>query len=604
MKKLLLFVGLLFGSLCSQALTIDDGNLTYNAEDATKTAVVVGLSSSNPTPTAISIPSTVKRGTVTYAVTAIGENAFKENATIARVTIGNNAAFTSIEDGAFLRCSALKTIDGGATQTLGENAFAYCKNLSGADFAALTLVGEQAFAYGTNLEYVDAPNVAKINAMAFCYCTNLQGTKGSVQCTFPQLVNIGPSAFLNCVRLTAESFASSAKLARIDMLAFKGCASLTSAANLLGNGTDIPFRPVTFIGRQAFQGTAITEVVLPSTLTSLGTQAFANLKKLAIDCPTFLSSDSRFDVLNSAGLVNDGSATLVVGGNTGATYRLRAKFNANGKELHLRSLVIGDNIGNISSMGFYNLRADNITIGKNADFVSAPANYQMRCNGRLTVASAKLFMNRDGKTFTKADNLAGVFGNRLREIDATATSHFFETNGYYPTCSPYAFFTTGESELAIVKGRWGSVEAGAFFGNRQLAEFDTEHLAVVGDSAFYNCNLTYYKSAEETEIGVKAFANNPLVAIYISNEHSDVQPDAFAGTAPLMVFDMTDRVMLSGSQPNVKFFTKTDERAKYLRLHGVTCASAKVRAAHAAEDVDMSGSLTGDDAQKVYNAMK
>lgn len=84
---------------------------------------------------------------VTYKVTAIDKNAFKNNASIKKVTIGNNVV--TIGDKAFYKCTALTKITiPDKVKTIGKSAFEGCKKLKTVTIGkGVTKIGSKAF-YG------------------------------------------------------------------------------------------------------------------------------------------------------------------------------------------------------------------------------------------------------------------------------------------------------------------------------------------------------------------------------------------------------------------------------------------------------------------------
>ena len=76
----------------------------------------------------VSIPATVKVDGVTYKVTKIDDNAFKNNKTVTKVTVGSN--IKTIGKNAFSGATKLKTVSiGKNVTTIGSNAFKGCKKL-------------------------------------------------------------------------------------------------------------------------------------------------------------------------------------------------------------------------------------------------------------------------------------------------------------------------------------------------------------------------------------------------------------------------------------------------------------------------------------------
>ena len=76
----------------------------------------------------VSIPATVKINGVTYKVTKIADNAFKNNKTVTKVTVGSN--IKTIGKNAFSGATKLKTVSVGKNVTeVGANAFNGCRKL-------------------------------------------------------------------------------------------------------------------------------------------------------------------------------------------------------------------------------------------------------------------------------------------------------------------------------------------------------------------------------------------------------------------------------------------------------------------------------------------
>lgn len=103
----------------------------------------------------ISIPSTVKIDGISYKVTSIAANAFRNNKKITKVKIGSN--ITSIGKNSFSGCSKLKSL------MIGNN---------------VTSIGDSAFHNCTSIKKVTIPaKVKKIGKQAFCGCKRLKTIK-------------------------------------------------------------------------------------------------------------------------------------------------------------------------------------------------------------------------------------------------------------------------------------------------------------------------------------------------------------------------------------------------------------------------------------------
>ena len=93
----------------------------------------------------VSIPATVKIDGVTYKVTKIDDNAFKNNKTVTKVTVGSN--IKTIGKNAFSGATKLKTVSLGKNVTeIGANAFKGCSSLTSVTLPSkATKIGANAF---------------------------------------------------------------------------------------------------------------------------------------------------------------------------------------------------------------------------------------------------------------------------------------------------------------------------------------------------------------------------------------------------------------------------------------------------------------------------
>ena len=123
----------------------------------------------------VTIPATVTINGITYKVTYIGEDAFKKNKKIEKLTIQNNIEL--IEENAFYGCSNLKTVTiGKDVSVISEGAFRGCKNLTKVTLGKnLVAIGDKAFYKCTKLKSITIPSkVNRIGNSAFYGCKKLK----------------------------------------------------------------------------------------------------------------------------------------------------------------------------------------------------------------------------------------------------------------------------------------------------------------------------------------------------------------------------------------------------------------------------------------------
>ena len=296
----------------------------------------------------------IRKATVKYGITSIGESAFLGCRGMTELTlpnsvtsIGGNAfegcsgltelilpnSVTSIGNAAFVDCSGLtELILPNSVTSIGGNAFEGCSGLT-----ELTLpngvrsIGDSAFSGCSGLTELTLPNsVTSIGNYAFSDCSGLEkitvdrgnkrydswgncnsiietgtntlivGCKNSV---IPNSVtSIGDCAFYGCSGLTELTLPNS--VTSIGDGAFSGCSGLTELT--LPNS-------VTSIGDCAFYGcTGLTELILPNSVSSIGDIAFtycSGLEKITVE-----SGNSCYDSRDNCNSIIDTEFnTLIVG---------------------------------------------------------------------------------------------------------------------------------------------------------------------------------------------------------------------------------------------------------------------------------------------------
>ena len=168
----------------------------------------------------------------------------------------------AMESSVFYQCPKLREVvlPSGVT-SIGSSAFYNCDGLTSVTIPnSVTNIGSSAFSGCSRLTSVTIPNsVTNIGNYAFQYCNGLKSvTLGN------SVTNIGAFAFRDCYKL--QSIKIPASVTTINESTFRGCSNLTSVT--------LPPR-LTTIGYDAFYGTKLTEVRLPSSLRSISSSAFS-----------------------------------------------------------------------------------------------------------------------------------------------------------------------------------------------------------------------------------------------------------------------------------------------------------------------------------------
>ncbi len=297
-------------------------NLTWKYEEATHTLTIFGSGampnydySSNRAPWRDDYSNNIQKVVIEEGVTTIGDYAFDFCSALTAVTIPSSV--TSIGAVAFEGCTALSSIDipnsvtniglfafcaSGLTSvvipnsvtTIGDGAFAGCKNLTSAIISNnVKSLSKQLFHICPKLTSVTIPeSVTSVDEYTFYGCTGLTSISLPASVT-----SIGTDAFVDCSSLTSLSVGGN--LSTIGWDAFKGCNKITDISIVVSdlsafcNSNTISliyshisglvfqvgtppvitgYRPVILID---IEGNEIKDLVIPSDVTSIGTDAFS-----------------------------------------------------------------------------------------------------------------------------------------------------------------------------------------------------------------------------------------------------------------------------------------------------------------------------------------
>jgi len=268
--------------------------------------------------------------TIPASVTSIGNSAFYECEGLTGAIFEDNSQLTSIGNFAFYECEGLTRVvfgDNSQLTSIDFSAFYNCRNLSTVDFgenSQLTSIGNNAFSNCENLTSIMIPtNVTNIGFSAFSGCfklieiydlsTALEITAGSWD-----YGDIGRYAEIVHTTATVESKVSTDDNGYIFyddntnryLVGYTGTdTALTLPASCNGNNYKI--------NRYAFyKCDDLTNVVIPSSVTSIGSWAFAYCDSLAsvtfkdnsqlksIDSYAFESCDSLTSITIPASVIS------------------------------------------------------------------------------------------------------------------------------------------------------------------------------------------------------------------------------------------------------------------------------------------------------------
>jgi hypothetical protein len=318
-------------------------------------------------------------------VTAIGGGAFYGNTDLTSITIP--ASVTSIGDGAFAGCTNLATVtfaQGSQLKTIGAFAFEDCTSLTGIIIpASVTTIG-----------------TADNNwAGTFQYCTSLATVtfaEGS------QLEIIGNGMFQHCTSLTGITIPAS--VTEIGHAAFsffyfddEGEASFIS--NSLTTVTFTANSRLKTIGEGAFEGTGITSITIPGSVTTIGSSAFRWTNLSSVTIPAAVTAIGVFD--NGWGAFADCTNLTTV--TFAANSQLKTiGMGAFARSTSLTSITIPSSVTEIGIWAFCFMYLGSITIPESVTSIGSQAFAGWGPTQRINVQGSTAGWNNDWALYCDA----------------------------------------------------------------------------------------------------------------------------------------------------------------------------------------------------------
>ena len=235
--------------------------------------------------------SSLEEITIPNSVEFIGGGCFSYCKSLKKITFPES--LKSIENHLFFHCDNLHEVNIPNTMSLiCRNAFDCCQNLQNITIPeSLNVIGYKAFV-GMSIRTITIPKkVASIKDEAFCGCLNLFEVKFDAN---SNLIEIGKNAFYKCISLKLINIPDNVN--SIGEGAFKECSQLEEILlpkRLTAIENDLFYHctslkiidiknnyDIKTIGAGAFNNCAITEIIFPYSIISIGCGAFYCCEKL------------------------------------------------------------------------------------------------------------------------------------------------------------------------------------------------------------------------------------------------------------------------------------------------------------------------------------
>ncbi len=304
MNKIFLLLTLLCLSLSAWAHDAEVDGIFYNLDAANKTATVTfkgkySGSYYDEYSGDVVIPETVIYNGITYSVTSLGYECFRDCSSLTAITIPNSVK--SLGDACFRDCSSLTAITiPNSVTSLGDDCFYSCSSLTAITIPnSVKSLGEFCFDGCSRLTSITIPNsVTSLGYACFGYCSSLTAI------TIPNSVkSVGGSCFERCSSL--ERMVVDAANPVYDSREDCNAIIHTSTNELIAGckNSQIP-NSVTSLGDKCFYGcSGLTAITIPNSVTSLGDLCFYYCSSLtAITIPNSVKSLGKWCFLSCSSL--------------------------------------------------------------------------------------------------------------------------------------------------------------------------------------------------------------------------------------------------------------------------------------------------------------
>ena len=572
------------------AHNFEEGGIYYNINtDGTSVTVTYQGGSwsaySDEYSGAVVIPASVVHKGTTYAVTMIGQSAFKKCAGLTSVSIPNSV--TQLGAYAFEECTGLTAITiPNSVITINNNAFSNCKGLKSVSIGSgVEAINRYAFNGCDALTSITIPNsVKELGEGAFISCSSLASVNiGS------GVENMGSVLFEKNIALTTIKVASDNPVYD----SRSNCNAIIETATntlLFGcKGTSIP-DGVTSIAESAFEYSGITSVTIPNSVTTIGSMAFWGCKDL-----TSVSLGNSLIKIGEEAFEDCTALKSITIPNSVTNVSKRAFHNCES----MTSLSIGSSLSYIADQAF--LGCSGLTSIKVA---SGNTTFDSRnnCNAIIKTATNTLILGCASSTIPNTVTTIGeeafkyskissiIIPNSVTKIERYAFQHCTELKSIaipnsVTTIGNYAFDgCSSMTSVSIGKGTTSISTYGPFEGC-PLSSLTVDPENPVYDSRD-NCNALIQTATNTLLFGFKStiipntvttIANSAfqhcvdLTAITIPNSVTTIGRWAFVECPNLTSVSIGSGV--TKIDENSFDFNNTTANLKYVRVLGTTPAT-------------------------------
>ncbi len=445
----------------------------------------------------------LKDVTLPLTVTSIARYAFRDCSAL--TSIGIPEGVTTIGEYAFYDCDVLKEVTLPSTVTsISRYAFAYCSALTSIVLPeGVTTIGEYTFYDCDALKEVTIPStVTSIARYAFEYCSAIEKlTILSTNVSYPEW-----SAFYDVYpkELTASHIPQEMGVGNLEKVT-------------LIEGTSV-------IAENAFNSaTKLAEVVIPDTVTSIGSGAFMQCYALQLTLPESITCIQWDD---EDCLWNSNKSALIYVPPTLERLVLPdfmttipdSLFSGNN---HLKEIVLPSTVTTIGNSAFYNCDAlTSIEIPEGVTTIGECTFYD--CDGlkEVTLPSTVTSIGYEAFEYCSAIEKLTILSTNI----SYSSYAFSGVNPKELTAShiPQNMGKGNLEKVTLIEGTT-AIANNMFNGASKLTEIVIPNsVTSIGTNAFSGCTSLTALEIESniTSIGVGAFANCPNLSLTVAQGHS------------------------------------------------------------------------------------